>query len=119
MGPRISLMNKRNHTMNYKNDQLIMINNCIANTFYFLEFPREIQAYWWKDRNGKLIRMSDMSLDHLNASTKMVKNSIDGLRKFPPSSSKENMAAIEKAILLPAERKLYELNESMKKRINI
>ncbi len=58
-----------------------LIQQEIKHPMYYVEFPDDIPNGIWKDGAGKLHYMSDMGLDHLKASIRMVERDIKRLEQ--------------------------------------
>lgn len=53
----------------------------IKHSMYYVEFPNDVPNGLWKDGAGKLNYMSDMGLDHLKVSIRMVERDIKRLEQ--------------------------------------
>ncbi len=90
--------------------QLEILQVELKTRFYYVEYPVPVPATFWKDRLGELHFVSDMGLDHLKASIKLVQRDIEYLE-----DSGRNPAVI--AVILPdAQQKLATLKEEFLKK---
>lgn len=92
-----------------------LIQSHLERNFYFLfiDWPnRPVPKYSWLDREGRVIDMESMSLDHLKASSKTVENALDRLLSFP-RPPEEVVQYIEPH----ARTKLQELKETFQNNI--
>lgn len=58
-----------------------LIQSEIKHSMYYVEFPDDVPTGLWKDGAGKLHYVSEMGLDHLKASIRMVERDIERLEK--------------------------------------
>jgi len=79
----------------------------IKTKFYYVAYPDPVEEYWWKDREGQLQPMADMSLDHLKASAKLIERDV----KNAFSAKEDKYSYYENFILEPALAKKSELEE--------
>lgn len=88
----------------------------ISKRFYYIEYPRPVDPYWWKDGDGKSHYMDDMSLDHLQASARKIENDIEFIRvRINPKDP--NLPAYQIFLIEPAKKKMLELNEVLRRRV--
>lgn len=79
----------------------------IKTKFYYVAYPDPVDEYWWQDREGQWQDMSDMSLDHLKASSNLIDKDVKNA--FNPNDV--NYAYYEKFILVPALSKKSEIEK--------
>lgn len=60
---------------------VMLIQSEIKHSTYYIEFPDDVPNGLWKDGAGALHYMSEMSLDHLKASIRMVERDIKRLEQ--------------------------------------
>jgi hypothetical protein len=58
-----------------------LIQSEIKHSMYYVEFPDDVPNGLWKDGAGKLHYVSEMGLDHLKASIRMVERDIRRLEQ--------------------------------------
>ncbi|MEA9772615.1 hypothetical protein VDF71_15260 [Xanthomonas campestris pv. raphani] len=86
--------------------------------FLFIEWPDNPVSKWhWLDREGKIMVMDSMGLDHLKASSRLVENSLESflLRRSGP---KRSQTEVTKALEPLIREKLEELKATLRKKID-
>lgn len=58
-----------------------LIQSEIEHSMYYVEYPGDVPSGAWKDGAGKFNYISDMGLDHLKASVRMVERDIKRLQQ--------------------------------------
>jgi hypothetical protein len=62
--------------------EIVEVIECeIKHSMYYVEYPTDVPNGIWKDGAGELHYMSDMGLDHLKASVRMVERDIKRLEQ--------------------------------------
>jgi hypothetical protein len=93
--------------------QLKILEFELRDRFYYVEYPDPIPVQFWKDRLGELHFISEMGLDHLKASVKLVERDIAYLE-----DSGRNSVVIA-AILPHAQEKLSRLKDEFRRKAQI
>lgn len=102
--------------MKVTKDQADNIKFHISKRFYYIEYPHPVDAYWWKDGDGKSHFMENMKLDHLQASARRIERDIDEFTRSRVSPKDPNMPIYQKFLIEPAQAKKLELQEILKKK---
>ncbi len=86
------------------------IKNWIKIKSHYVGYPEMIQKNWWLDREGNLLYMYDMSLDHIKASAKLIERDL----KNPFHIKDMYYSHYDEFIIKPAKIKKIELEEVLK-----
>ena len=79
----------------------------IEHRFYYIEYPDGVGENLWKDREGNILFIDDMGLDHLKASIRLIEKNITAFNKHWEGFS--NGPEVIKELLPLAKAKLNEL----------
>ena len=89
----------------------------IKHRFYYIEYPEGVPEQLWKDREGDCIYMSEMGLDHLKASIRLIEKN---LKDFKKSYERTNeWSELSKTILPLVSKKLQELKDVFNEKARI
>jgi len=98
--------------------QIERLNYWIKTSFHFIQYPDPCPEFFWIDRNGKWISMSNMELDHLKACANLVEREIKSSLECI-SRSDPNRSIFDEFIIKPAQAKQAELREVLKKKVGL
>lgn len=88
----------------------------IKYVFYYVEYPKGVDEGFWKDKNGEYQFIPEMRLRHLHASIQRVKKDMHWYETQTLKDS--NYQKVKNAILPLTEKKLEELTQELKRRMD-